>query len=68
VHAIVSQSRIFKVGVDPTYYNKQSGAQISEKMLAKPKEAKGWQDVVIMAIAVMGILGTIALIAWLLHG
>jgi hypothetical protein len=68
VHAIVSQSRIFQVGVDPSYYNKQSGAQIAEKLLTKPKEAKGWQDVVIIGIIVMGILGTIALAVWLLHG
>jgi preprotein translocase subunit Sss1 len=37
-------------------------------MLAKPKEAKGWQDVVIMAIAVIGILGTIGLVVYLLRG
>jgi hypothetical protein len=68
VHAVVSQTMIYSVGVDPSYYNKQSGAQIAEKLLTKPKEAKGWQDVVIMGIAVMGILGTIGLIIWLLKG
>lgn len=68
VHAVVSQTMVYSVGVDPSYYNKQSGAQIAEKLLTKPKEAKGWQDVVIMAIAVIGILGTIGLVVYLLRG
>jgi nitrate reductase NapE component len=68
VHAIVSQTMIYSVGVDPIYYNKQSGAQIAEKLLVKPAEKKDWQDVVIMAIVVIGILGTIGLIVWLLRG
>jgi hypothetical protein len=68
VHAIVSQSRIYRTGVIPSYYHAQSGAMIAEKVLARPKEQTGWQQVALYAVLIIGIVGTIGIIAWLLHG
>jgi hypothetical protein len=56
VHALVSQSRIVRCGIMPSYYKKQSDAEIAEKVLAKPPQAKGWQDVAVIGLIVICII------------
>jgi hypothetical protein len=68
IHAIVSQSVIRRVGIIPSYYQKQTAAEISEKMLSKPAPKGEWQQVVLIGIIIMGIVGTIGLFVWLLKG
>ena len=59
IHAIVSQSLIYQTGVMPSYYKAQSDAPIAEKMFTRPKEAKGWQEVAIVGLIVLGIIVTL---------
>lgn len=68
IHQLVSQSLIYRVGVQPSYYTAQSGAMIAEKMLARPKESTGWQQVVIYGLIIIGVLGSLGLVIWLLKG
>jgi hypothetical protein len=56
VHALVSQSRIVRCGIMPSYYKKQSDAEIAEKVLAKPAQPKGWQDVAIIGLIIICII------------
>lgn len=62
VHAIVSQSRVKRVGVLPSYYVNQANAMIAEKVLARPAPKPGWQDVIIIIAVFAFIIGFIALI------
>jgi len=55
IHAIVSQSRIKRYGVMPSYYVNQANAMIAEKVLARPAPKPGWQDVIII-IAVFAFI------------
>jgi hypothetical protein len=55
IHALVSQSRIHRVGVMPSYYTAQTGALISEKTLTRPSERKGWEQTVLI-LGVMGLV------------
>lgn len=48
IHAICSQTKIKRYGVIPSYYIAQSNAMISEKVLARPAQKPGWQDVIIL--------------------
>jgi len=64
IHAIVSQSRIKRYGVMPSYYVNQANAMIAEKVLARPAPKPGWQDVIII-IAVFAFI--LVFIALLLH-
>ena len=52
IKAIVSQTKIMRVGIMPSYYIKQSNAQISEKVLARPPQKQGWEQVIL----VIGVL------------
>ena len=66
ITALVSQSMIYRTGIQPSYYIAQSNAMISEKTLARPKEQTGWQQVVMMAIVGVLILGTLGIVAYIL--
>lgn len=66
ITALVSQSMIYRTGIQPSYYIAQSNAMISEKTLARPKEQAGWQQVVMMAIVGVLILGTLGIVAYIL--
>jgi len=66
ITSLVSQSMIYRTGIQPSYYIAQSNAMISEKTLARPKEQTGWQQVVMMAIVGVLILGTLGIIAYIL--
>jgi len=66
VHAIVSQSRIKRVGIIPSYYIAQSNAMIAEKVLARPAAKQGWEQVVIIGIIAAAILGTLGLVVYAL--
>jgi hypothetical protein len=68
IHAIVSQSRIYRTGIMPSYYFAQSGAQIAEKVLARPKEQTGWQQVALIGIVVLAVIIVFGLMVWLLKG
>jgi hypothetical protein len=56
IHQIVSQTVIYNTGISPSYYKAQSDAPIAEKMMSRPKEARGWQDVVMLALVVLAII------------
>ena len=66
ITALVSQSMIYRTGIQPSYYIAQSNAMISEKTLARPKEQTGWQQVVMMAVIGVMILGVLGIIAYIL--
>lgn len=61
IKALVSQSKIYRVGIQSSYYIAQSNALISEKTLTRPKEQKGMWDA-IMPIAVIGIIGVVLIV------
>jgi hypothetical protein len=56
VMAVVSQIELDGVGIIPMYYQKQSAAEISEKMLSRPKIAEDWKVTAIIVIAMLVIL------------
>ena len=57
VKSICSAVPIFHVGVLASYHAAQSSAQISEKVLQKPKEKMEWATVVlVVAIGIFGLL------------
>jgi hypothetical protein len=56
VSAIVSQIELDGVGIMPEYYTKQSTAEISEKMLARPKVAEDWKIILVYAAIALGVL------------
>lgn len=66
ITALVSQSMIYRIGIQPSYYIAQTNALISEKTLARPKEQTGWQQVVMMAVIGVMILGVLGIIAYIL--
>lgn len=59
IHAICTQSRIKRTGVIPSYYIAQSKAMISEKVLARPPQKQGWQDVIL----ILGVLVVFVILA-----
>lgn len=68
ITAIVSQSRIYRAGIQPSYYIAQTGAMIAEKILTRPKEQTGYQQIIIIIAVLLFIIIIVGLIAWLLHG
>jgi hypothetical protein len=62
VNAIVSQSRIKRNGVIPSYYIRQSNAEIAEKVLQRPQTKTGWEQVVLILGVIIGFLILAALI------
>lgn len=67
IMAIVSQTELDGVGILPMYYIKQSTAEISEKMLARPKSQDDWkQTLIYLAFALCLIMGFGVLILKLL--
>lgn len=68
ITAIVSQSRIYRAGIQPSYYIAQTGAMIAEKILTRPKEQTGYQQIILVIAFLLFIIIIIGLIAWLLHG
>jgi hypothetical protein len=60
IMAIVSQTELDGVGIMPMYYIKQSSAEISEKMLTRPKTVEDWKVTLIYgAIALCFLLATV---------
>jgi hypothetical protein len=64
--AIVSQTELDGVGILPMYYIKQSAAEISEKMLARPKTPEDWKTTAIYIIGILGALGLIVALLYIL--
>ncbi len=62
VKAIVSQSRVKRLGIIPSYYIAQSSAQIAEKVLQRPQTKTGWEQVVLILGVIIGFLILAALI------
>ena len=60
VRALVSAIPLYRVGVHADYYGKQSAAEISEKVLERPKDKMGWETVVL--VAAIGIFGLLFLV------
>lgn len=59
ITAIVSQTELDGVGIMPMYYIKQSTAEISEKILARPHKEDDWKMFAIMIIGIIAVLGLI---------
>lgn len=59
ISAIVSQTELDGVGILPEYYIKQSTAEISEKMLARPKQVDDWKTTAIWIIGIIAVLGLV---------
>jgi hypothetical protein len=59
VMAIVSQMELDGVGISPMYYIKQGAAEISEKMLTRPKSPEDWKTTAIIIIGIIGALGIV---------
>lgn len=68
VTAIVSQTELDGVGIRPMYYIKQSAAEISEKMLARPKMAEDWKTTALYIIGILGVLTIFAFMVWKVTG
>jgi hypothetical protein len=56
ITAIVSQMELDGVGIMPMYYVKQSGAEIAEKILQRPKVQEDWKIMLVYAAIALGIL------------
>jgi hypothetical protein len=56
ISAIVSQMELDGVGIMPMYYVKQSGAEIAEKILQRPKVQEDWKILLVYAVIALGIL------------
>jgi hypothetical protein len=63
IMAIVSQTEFDGVGIMAEYYTKQSTAEISEKIFSRPKLPDDWK---MMAIILIGILGSLGLVVALI--
>lgn len=59
IMAIVSQMELDGIGVLPMYYIKQSAAEISEKMLQRPKQAEDWKATLIYMAAGIAFLAIV---------
>ena len=59
VSHILSQIELDGVGVMPMYYVKQTTAQISEKMLERPKPPEDWKTTAIYIIGILAVLGIV---------
>jgi hypothetical protein len=59
VSHILSQNELDGVGVMPMYYVKQTTAQISEKMLERPKVPDDWKTTAIYIIGIVAVLGIV---------
>jgi len=66
IHFLVSQTKVDRVGIMPSYYIAQTGAMISEKTLTRPKEQTGWQDVAKLGVIVLGFVAIVGLVVYLL--
>ena len=56
ISAIVSQTELDGVGIMPMYYIKQSSAEISEKMLQRPKSPEDWKTTALYLICMLIVL------------
>ena len=56
ISAIVSQTELDGVGIMPMYYIKQSSAEISEKMLQRPKSPEDWKTTALYLVAILVVL------------
>jgi hypothetical protein len=56
IKLVVSQSRIIRTGIQPSYYKAQTDAMIAEKVLSRPKVPEGWQTVVIVGLIILCII------------
>jgi hypothetical protein len=56
IHMLVSQTWIYQTGISPSYYRAQTDAPIAEKMMTRPEGKKGWQDVAILGLIIVGII------------
>ena len=66
--AIVSQTELDGVGIQPMYYIKQSTAEISEKMLQRPKAPDDWKTTALYLIAIIAIFGLVVALILKLSG
>jgi hypothetical protein len=68
IHAICSQIKMKQYGIMPSYYIAHSNAQISEKVLARPPQKQGWQDVILLLGAMaIGVIGLVVVVYFLTH-
>jgi hypothetical protein len=56
ISAIISQTELDGVGIMPMYYIKQSSAEISEKMLQRPKSPEDWKTTALYLICMLIVL------------
>lgn len=68
ISAIVSQSELDGVGIMPMYYIKQSNAEISEKMLQRPKSPEDWKTTALYIIGILAVLAIFAVLVLKLSG
>lgn len=59
IMAIISQMELDGVGISPSYYIKQSTAEISEKMFARPKTPEDWKTTAIIIIGIIAVTGIV---------
>lgn len=68
IFAVVSQIELDGVGINPMYYIKQSAAEISEKMLQRPRPADDWKTSAIYIIGMLLAFGLVAVFILRLAG
>jgi hypothetical protein len=68
IHAIVSQSRIERVGIKPSSYTAEVNSRHVEKTLARPKEGNEmWNTILIIAVMAIAVVGLVAVVYFLTH-
>lgn len=68
IHAIVSQSRIERVGIKPSSYTAEVNSRHVEKTLARPKEGNEmWNTILIIAVMAIAALAMVAIVYFLTH-
>lgn len=68
IHAIVSQTRIERVGIKPSSYTAEVNSRHVEKTLARPSTGNEmWQTILIIAVLAISVIGLVLVTYFLTH-